>query len=97
MGGSTAEAAELMHKWKKISLYVALPGTVLLSLVNLGIHFTGDHHHYTDEEYVPGKGGVDLPTHVRIRTKPYPWSCPDCNLFHAPCWKKCREQKAASA
>ena len=27
----------------------------------------------------------------KIRSKPYPWKCPDCNLFDSECFKKCKE------
>ncbi|KAH8055786.1 phosphoribosylglycinamide formyltransferase [Aureococcus anophagefferens] len=30
--------------------------------------------------------------HLKIRAKPYPWSCPDCNLFDSACWKACKEK-----
>ncbi|GMH48685.1 hypothetical protein TrVE_jg14499 [Triparma verrucosa] len=93
-GSGQAEATAEMEKWKKISLYGALPATAFLCVINMGILATSGHHHYADEDYVPGKGGVELPTHVRLRNKPYPWSCPDCNLFHAPCWAKCKAAKA---
>ena len=49
-----------MNKWKKMSLYVALPATALLCVVNMGILATNGHHHYADEDYVPGKGGVEV-------------------------------------
>ena len=29
----------------------------------------------------------------KIRSKPYPWSCSDCNLFNSECFKKCKEGK----
>ena len=32
---------------------------------------------------------TDLPF-MKIRNKPYPWSCPDCNLFDYACWNECK-------
>jgi len=48
-------------------------------------------HPHEDHEKIPY-------SHMKIRNKPYPWSCPDCNLFNLKCWRECREaQKAARA
>ena len=34
----------------------------------------------------------DVPeyTHMKIRSKPFPWSCPNCELFESKCWAECR-------
>ena len=29
-------------------------------------------------------------SHMKIRAKPYPWDCPDCNLFEAQCFRDCK-------
>ena len=34
-------------------------------------------------------GRTDLP-YLKIRNRPYPWACPDCNLFDLECWKECK-------
>ena len=34
-------------------------------------------------------GLTGLP-YQKIRNKPYPWSCPDCNLMDLPCWDACK-------
>jgi len=50
--------------------------------------------HEHEEEPIRG-----LP-YQKIRTKPYPWSCSDCNLFDIPCWDECKGRnhgKAAAA
>ena len=38
-------------------------------------------HHTETPEY----------SHLKIRSKPYPWSCTDCNLFEPACWRACKE------
>lgn len=30
----------------------------------------------------------------KIRSKPYPWSAADCNLFEGECWKEARAAQA---
>jgi len=83
-GAGQAEAANLMAKWKKYSLYVGIPVSTALFVVNMGLLATGDHIHN------PADLGVEMPSYMKIRTKPYPWSCPDCNLFDGHCWDKCK-------
>ena len=85
-GHDRGEAAADMSKWKKISLYVALPGCAAMTVINFGMHMTEEHPHYAEEP---------SPSYMRIRSKPYPWSCPDCGLFEGPCWEKCKAAKAA--
>ena len=29
-------------------------------------------------------------SHMKIRAKPYPWDCPDCNLFESQCFRDCK-------
>ena len=88
-GHSQSEAIAEMSKWKKISLYFALPAVAAISVINVGMHMShsghGDHAPNPDE----------APSYMRIRTKPFPWDCPDCGLFEGPCHKKCQEAKAA--
>ncbi|KAK7254914.1 hypothetical protein SO694_00137077 [Aureococcus anophagefferens] len=38
------------------------------------------------------EAAVEMSKHLKIRAKPYPWSCPDCNLFDSACWKACKEK-----
>ncbi len=75
-----------MAKWKKYSLMIAIPATAALSIVNLGVHFAHGHDHPDESE---------KPSYMRIRNKPFPWSCPDCGLFEGPCWEKCKAAKEA--
>ena len=46
-----------------------------------------EHHHHEKPKY----------SYMKIRSKPYPWSCPDCNFFDAGCWRECKAAKAAAA
>ena len=34
----------------------------------------------------------DLP-YQKIRNRPFPWTCSNCDLFDFPCWKECRENR----
>lgn len=33
----------------------------------------------------------------KIRNKPYPWKCSDCNLFDNDCFAECKGAKKAKA
>ena len=74
-------------KWKKISFYVAMPIIGAMTVINVGIHIAHGHHEAEDTSEV---------SYMKIRTKPYPWSCPDCSLFEGPCWDKCNAAKKAA-
>lgn len=82
---SHAEEVLEMNKWIKISIVVALPVCVLL--VAKDVLFE-EHQHRPEGP---------LPDYMKIRNKEFPWECEDCALFDSPCWKKCREDKAAEA
>jgi hypothetical protein len=88
-GAGQAEAAEQMAKWKKASLYLGIPISCGLFAINMVMLATGDHVHN------PADNNDVLPSYMKIRTKPYPWACPDCNLFDGHCWDKCKAKKAA--
>lgn len=49
----------------------------LLTIYNIVAH---DHEHVRH----------GLP-YQKVRAKPYPWQCGDCNLFDNQCWKECKE------
>jgi hypothetical protein len=34
-------------------------------------------------------GRTDMP-YMKLRNKPYPWSCSDCNIFDGDCWAACK-------
>lgn len=45
-----------------------------------------DHmHHHHHEEDPPAY------SHMRVRNKPYPWKCSDCNLIDPECYRRCKE------
>jgi len=77
-----------MNKWKKISLYAAVPLCGALTVINFGMHMSHGHHEPLDTSGV---------SYMKIRNKPFPWSCPDCGLFdnQSGCWDRCKAAKAA--
>lgn len=59
-------------------LFVVMVGlSSLLTVYNIVAH---DHEH--ERHGLP---------YQKIRAKPYPWKCGDCNLFDNKCWKECKE------
>eukprot|EP00607_Mallomonas_marina_P005535 CAMPEP_0182427964 /NCGR_PEP_ID=MMETSP1167-20130531/20923_1 /TAXON_ID=2988 /ORGANISM="Mallomonas Sp, Strain CCMP3275" /LENGTH=91 /DNA_ID=CAMNT_0024610575 /DNA_START=105 /DNA_END=380 /DNA_ORIENTATION=- len=82
MSGSAEHAKAEMDQWYKLTIgMVALCGVV--TVYNLVAH-SHDHAH------------TGLP-YQKIRNKPYPWSCPDCNLLDYPCWDECKGRGSAKA
>lgn len=53
--------------------------STLLTVYNIVAH---DHDH--------ARHGLP---YQKIRSKPYPWACNDCNLFEGDCWKECKANK----
>mmetsp|Transcript_21324 Transcript_21324/g.73624 ORF Transcript_21324/g.73624 Transcript_21324/m.73624 type:complete len:106 (-) Transcript_21324:98-415(-) len=84
MGGhDAAEAAVEMSKWVKYSYgALAFSGTLGTYVVITELNHLAHPH----ESHTPAM------SHLKIRAKPYPWSCPDCNLFDSACWKACKEK-----
>ena len=58
----------------------------VLFVYNMGLHFMHGHHDHEQIAY----------PYMKKRTKPLPWSCTNCDLFDMPCWKKCKEERAAA-
>lgn len=52
--------------------------TTVVALYNIAAH---EHDH----------GVPTGASYIKIRTKPYPWKCSDCNLFDGECQKACAE------
>eukprot|EP00600_Ochromonadales_sp_CCMP1393_P002371 CAMPEP_0174984774 /NCGR_PEP_ID=MMETSP0004_2-20121128/17931_1 /TAXON_ID=420556 /ORGANISM="Ochromonas sp., Strain CCMP1393" /LENGTH=84 /DNA_ID=CAMNT_0016237265 /DNA_START=71 /DNA_END=325 /DNA_ORIENTATION=- len=75
-GHSAEEAAAEVDRWYKLTIVMVGLSTVL-TVYNVVAH---SHDHIR----------TGLP-YQKIRSKPYPWSCPDCNLFDLECWKECRK------
>jgi len=82
---SHAEEEAEMWKWIKITFAVAIPICVLSVFKDT---FLIEHPHRKHEPE---------PDYMRIRNKPFPWECDDCELFNNECWAKCRAEKAAEA
>lgn len=74
-----AHAQKTMVTWRYISLFVAVPG-VCLTAYNSWTK-EEEHHHHVEEhgrpEFVPY-------THLRVRSKPFPWGDGNHSLFHNP-------------
>jgi cytochrome c oxidase subunit 6a len=62
-------AASVKNTWKRISLFVCLPVVGYFAWKSL---IGEEHHSYS---YIPW-------SHLRIRTKPFPWGDGDTSLFH---------------
>merc|ERR1711924_396914 len=63
--------------WTKIS-YGMVGFTGLVTAVVMFKEMTGEHHHHHPPKY----------QYLKIRTKAYPWSESDCNLFDRDCMNK---------
>mmetsp|Transcript_16457 Transcript_16457/g.45399 ORF Transcript_16457/g.45399 Transcript_16457/m.45399 type:complete len:142 (+) Transcript_16457:110-535(+) len=68
--------------WIKISVFVCVPGCLLMVAKDFAIE---EHHH---------RPHGPLPDYMAIRSKEFPWECDQCPLFDLNCWKKCREENA---
>ncbi|CAI8049143.1 Cytochrome c oxidase subunit 6A1, mitochondrial [Geodia barretti] len=63
-------AASVKNTWKRISLFLCLPTVGYFAWKSL---IEGEEHH--SYSYIPW-------SHLRIRTKPFPWGDGDTSLFH---------------
>jgi len=75
-GGSQAEHIEVMEKWKKIS-YVGIPAVALFGTMTMYNHFAHHHHSEPPPAY----------SHMKIRSKPFPWGAKDCDMWDFACKK----------
>jgi hypothetical protein len=82
-GGHHSPAANLaeMWRWVNISLYIAVP----ISILSVIYSFVFDVH--------PHRADGELPEYMVVRSKEYPWECSNCDLFDYPCWKQCKAEK----
>lgn len=70
-------AVGLTNTWRNISLFVAVPLCILTAYK--GWQAEQEHHHHIEEH---GRSKFFAYSHLRIRTKPFPWSDGNHSLFH---------------
>lgn len=85
MSGDAAEAAVEMGKWTKYSYgAIAFCGCLTTYIGFIEYQHFAHPHHVEDIAY----------SHKKIRSKPYPWDCADCNLFEPKCFADCKAAMA---
>jgi cytochrome c oxidase subunit 6a len=72
-------AVGLTNTWRYISLFGAIP-LCLVTAYN-GWQKEQEHHHHIEEH---GRPEFHAYSHLRIRSKPFPWSDGNHSLFHNP-------------
>lgn len=72
-------AIGLTNTWRNISLFAALP-LCMLTAYN-GFKKEQEHHHHIQEH---GRAEFHAYSHLRIRTKPFPWGDGNHSLIHNP-------------
>ena len=72
-----AHHVETMDLWKKISMG-CVPVLGLMTIYNIGVHMSHDHHHDDGHEQMNY-------SYQKIRTKEYPWAERDCSFFDWEC------------
>ena len=72
-------AVGLTNTWRNISLFVAIPMCVFAAYN--GYQKEQDHIHHIEEH---GKPEFRAYSHLRVRTKPFPWGDGNHSLFHNP-------------
>ncbi|CAM9205361.1 unnamed protein product [Heterosigma akashiwo] len=86
MGGHAEDHVAEMAKWKQMSKYmVGVMGVVTLSTA---VQHTMHHHEEHDHDAAPAP-------YMKIRNKPYPWQCADCDFFDSACHKECKTKLVA--
>lgn len=73
------QAVGLTNTWRYISLFVALPMCVITAYN--GYLKEQEHDHHIREH---GRPEFHAYSHLRIRTKPFPWSDGNHSLIHNP-------------
>lgn len=72
-------AVGLTNTWRYISLFVAIP--MCIAAAYNGWQKEQEHHHHIEQH---GRPEFHAYTHLRIRTKPFPWGDGNHSLFHNP-------------
>jgi len=80
-GHDPVQAYADMNSWVQYSIGMA---GVCVAVTGWVVYLESSHEH---------SHHVDERAYKKIRSKPYPWSCSDCNLFNSECFKKCKEGK----
>ena len=70
------EVIQGVELWRKVTYYVALPGSLLASIYCIYYHLEHEKHSHRPE-FIPYE-------HLRIRTKRFPWGNGDQTFFHNP-------------
>mmetsp|Transcript_11850 Transcript_11850/g.10731 ORF Transcript_11850/g.10731 Transcript_11850/m.10731 type:complete len:108 (+) Transcript_11850:46-369(+) len=73
-GHSADDARKEVVRWFQISI-----GMVSFSALALAYILATDVHVHQDK-----------PDLYVTNNKPYPWECPECNLFDSKCWSNCK-------
>ena len=72
-------ALKTKSTWRAISLLVGIPGCLVCAYS--AVQNEKAHHHHIEE---PGKDPFIPYSHLRIRSKPFPWGDGNHSLFHNP-------------
>jgi cytochrome c oxidase subunit 6a len=75
-GGADAGHQGGVRLWKLLSFFVAIPG-VAVCYINAQLKEKEEHEHHTRPEFVPY-------SHLRLRSKKFPWGDGNHTLFHNP-------------
>ena len=72
-------AVGLTGTWRMISLFVAIPAC--FATAYNGVKTEAEHHHHIEEH---GRPPFLAYSHLRIRSKPFPWGDGNHSLIHNP-------------
>lgn len=61
-------------------------------LVMIGVSLIGAGYNVVFHSHEHVRTGLP---YQKMRTKPFPWSCPDCDMFDLNCFAECKAAKNA--